>query len=164
MKYVRPKDKEKINEVARELDGLGKLTWDRLAQKTGWSATTVRKYYDKDWYPGKYFQKPMKKTAIPEGLEHPGVYLLAYQSVVDGKIVNLVKVGQSKNLKKRLSSYQGMNPFVKCIDTKFIPEEDLDAEEKFYHMVLGMKNVQYGGTEWFICSDEEYNYWINRKL
>ena len=50
-------DKEKINEVARELEKAGRFTWDRLAQKSGWSTTTVRKYYDKDWYPGKFFQK-----------------------------------------------------------------------------------------------------------
>lgn len=164
MKYVKPQDKEKINEIARELEKAGRFTWDRLAQKSGWSTTTVRKYYDKDWYPGKFFQKPMKIKPMPSDLEHPGIYLLAYQSVVDGKIINLVKVGQSKNLKKRLASYQGMNPFVKCIDTKFVLEEDLDSEEAFYHTVLGMKNVRYGNTEWFICSDEEYAYWSNRKL
>jgi hypothetical protein len=164
MRCVTPKDQELINEIGHELKKRGQLTWSKLASKTGWSATTVSKYFDKNWSPGKYFQKPLKIQPIDIELAHSGLYLIAFQSIVDGKIVNLVKVGQSKNLKNRLASYQGMNPFVKCVDTKYVPQDELDAEEHFYHMLLGTKNTRYGNTEWFICDDEQYNYWTHRKL
>lgn len=166
MRCVLPQDKEKINQVAHELKemyGYG-FSFSQVARKTGWSETTVRKYFDKDWYPGKYFQMPIKTEKIPKTLEHPGLYMLSQQIVEDGHIINLIKVGQSTNLKKRLHSYQGMNPFAKCVDTMELLAEDLDEYEKAYHTMLGTKNKRYGQTEWFVCDDEQYNYWINKKF
>ena len=162
MRYTTPKDVEQINEVARELEENSAFSWKKLAAKTNWSETTVRKYYDKDWFPGKYFKKPLKAEAVSNELNYSGLYMLSQQIVDNGKILNLIKVGQSTNIQKRLTSYQGMNPFAKCIATKRLYEEDLNKWEKCYHLLLGTKNVRYGNTEWFICSDEEYQRWLQK--
>lgn len=159
MRYTTPKDIEHINEVARELGSRIDFSWKTLAAKTKWSETTVRKYYDKDWFPGKYYKKPIKVEHSNKDLEYAGLYMLAQQIVENGKIINLIKVGKSTNLRKRLDSYHGMNPFAKCIATKKVFKEDLDKCEKDFHLILGVKNTRYGNTEWFICSDEEYAKW-----
>ena len=157
---------ENINEAVREMQrlmGWG-FSWNRAASKLKRAPATIQKYFDEDWYPGKYYQKPKKVAKIPKELEHAGIYLLAQQVVVDGKIINLVKVGKSTNLCSRLASYQGMNPLAKCIDTLELYPEDLDRNEQSYHSLLGIKNKRYGNTEWFICDDAEYNYWTHYKL
>lgn len=159
MRYTTPKDIELINEIARELEEKSAFSWQKLASKSKWSISTVRKYYDKDWYPGKYFTKPKKIETISKELEYAGLYMLSQQIVDNGQIINLIKVGQSSNIQKRLMSYQGMNPFAKCIATKKLYEEDLDKWEKHYHLLLGINNIRYGNTEWFICTDDEYNKW-----
>ena len=164
MKYVDFKEKERINRFIHEnIDSYG-FSWQWAADRLGWSVTTIRKHYDKDWYPEKYYKSAIKTTPIEKELEYSGLYLLAQQVVVDGKIINLIKVGQSKNLRKRLMSYQGMNPFAKCIDTIACVPDKLDAAEASYHKRLGVKNQRYGNTEWFICSDEEYNKWLQYKF
>ena len=163
MRCVTPKDQEKINRVAREMEKLRPLySWGDLAKKVGWSATTVRRYYDDYWYPGKYYQEPIKLEPIRKELEYPGLYMLAQRIVEDDKIINLLKIGQSTNIKKRLASYRGSNPFAKLIDTRETYKEDLDEFEKQYHLLLGQKNQRYGNTEWFICSDEEFERWTKK--
>lgn len=164
MKYVDPKEKERINKFIHENIKSFGFSWQWAADRLGWSVTTVRKYYDKEWYPEKYFKNPIKTTPVAKELEYSGLYLLAQQVVVDGKILNLIKIGQSTNLRKRLMSYQGMNPFAKCIDTLVCSPEKLNESETAYHKMLGAKNQRYGNTEWFICSDEEYNKWLQYKF
>lgn len=162
MRIVSYKDKEYINKIARKLEKQCRyFSWKDLADKTGWSTTTVKRHFDKDWYPGKYYQEPMEVKPLSKELEYPGIYMLAQRIIEDdGRVLNLIKVGQSINIKKRLNSYRTSNPFAKCIDTKEIFEEDLKEYEKEYHYLLGRDNTRYGNTEWFICDDEQYNYWI----
>lgn len=160
-----PSEIEKINKLGHEMNKTIFFSWQKLANKTGWSVTTVRKYYDKDWYPGKYYQEPIKiRTNYNELNNQAGIYLLAQQIIENNEILNLIKIGQSKNLKKRLNSYKGMNPFVKCIDTLSCDIDDLDQIEQAGHLLLGTKNKRYGNTEWFICTEEQYNYWLKHKL
>ena len=166
VKYVTPKEIEKINETVYEMKRLKGWTfsWSQAGSKLKRAPSTVQKYYDENWYPGKYYQKPVKVEKIPKTLDYAGIYLLAQQVVDNGKIINLVKVGKSLNLRNRLASYQGMNPMAKCIDTLELYPDDVDNVEKAYHMLLGHKNVRYGNTEWFICSDDEYQKWTHHKL
>ena len=165
MRYVTPKDIEKINSLINEMQGTWSFSFNKVAKRTGWSETTVRKYYDKDWYPGKYFQTPIKTTQYSTELDHAGLYLLVERIVNENNvIINLVKVGQATNLKQRLDSYKGSNPFAKCIDTLQCHKDDLNELEHAYHQLLGMKNTRYGKTEWFICNDEQYNWWLENKL
>lgn len=163
MNYVTPKDIEKINELIVEMNRDWLHTWQWVADKSGWSISTVKKYYDKDWYPGKYYQKPIQTEKINYS-HQSGIYLLAQQIFENGQVINLIKVGQSTNLDKRLKSYVGMNPFAKCIATKNYRSEDLNQVEELYHNFLGIKNRRYGNTEWFICDDEQYNWWLENKL
>ena len=165
MRYVTPKDIEKINEVAHEMEGTWAFSFNKVANKTGWSVTTVRKYYDKDWYPGKYYQKPVKSKKYTNNLNYSGLYLLI-QRIIDNydNIINLVKVGQAHDLKQRLDSYKGSNPFATCIDVLPCHKDDLNELEKAYHMLLGTKNKRYGKTEWFICDDEQFEWWKEHKL
>ena len=90
--------------------------------------------------------------------------MLAEQIVENNKIINLLKTGQATNLKKRLNSYKGSNPFARCIDTLKCDKNDLNEIERLSHEILGMKNHRYGKTEWFICSDEQYEWWMKHKL
>lgn len=163
MNYVTPKDKEEINETIYNLKNTWSFSWANIAKRTGWSVTTVRNHYDENWFPGKYYKKPIPATAIFANRQ-PGVYLLAQQVVEDGKIINLIKVGKSTDLYKRLTSYKGMNPFAKCVDTLNCSEEELDKLEKDFHLLLGTKNQRYANTEWFICDDKQYNYWLENKF
>ena len=163
MNYVTPKDREEINEIVHDLKKSITFSWAIAARRTGWSATTVRKYYDENWYPGKYFQKPVPAAKIKYNCK-PGLYLLAQQIVEDNQIIKLIKIGKSKCLYQRLNSYKGMNPFAKCIDIYNCSPEELDDLEKSYHIRLSAKNRRYANTEWFICTDEEFDYWSNYKF
>ena len=162
---MTPQEIERINKIGHELYNHSPyfFTWSKLANKTGWSTTTVRKYYDKEWYPGKYFKEKMKIEPVSNCLGC-GIYMLAQQVVENHKILNLIKVGKSKNLSSRLKDYVGMNPFAKCIDVFQCDVEDLDKLEKTYHMILGKDNRRYGNTEWFICDDKQFQYWLDNKL
>ena len=166
VKYVNLKEKEHINEVVHEMKKyMGWMfSWTKAGLKLKRAPETVKRHYDKDWCPGKYFTKPTVSKKYSNDLEYAGLYLLAQQVINNGQIINLVKVGKSTNIKKRLLSYQGTNPFVKCISTLRVYEDDLDRMEKQYHALLGAKNSRYGNTEWFICSDEEYEKSINHTL
>ena len=164
MKYVTQKDKEKINEIAhKKLQNIF-YTWEDIAKSTGWSVSTVKKYYDKDWTPGKYFKGHIDLEKIPKNLAQPGLYMLAQQIIINGETINLIKVGKSLNLKRRLMEYNGMNPFVQVIDTRCYDKDEIGFWETKYHMTLNINNKRYGNTEWFVCDDEQYNYWINKKL
>ena len=164
MRYVSAQDKEKINEIAYNMKDTYLFTWANLARKTGWSPTTVRNHYDKDWYPGKYYKKPVQTIQYSNDLEYPGIYLLGERIIEDDKIINLLKIGKGQNLKKRLDNYKGSNPFAKCIDTLRCDIDDLDEIERLGHEILKTKNHRYGKTEWFICSDEQYQWWMEHKL
>lgn len=163
MRLVNNKDKEHINKIARKLKKqCPYFSWKDLAVKTGWSTTTVRRHYDENWYPGKYFQEPIESRKISKDLEFSGLYMLAQRIIEDDKILNLIKVGKSNNIKQRLQSYKGTNPFAKCIDTREVFPEDLSEYEKEYHYLLGKDNIRYGNTEWFICNDEQFKYWTEK--
>ena len=163
MNYVTPKDQEEINEVIATSGHAWTFSWANIARRTGWSVSTVRKYYDPNWYPGKYYQKPISITNIHHNTK-PGIYLLAQQIVEDNQIINLIKIGKSKNIYERLNTYKGMNPFAKCIDILNCHEDELTELENLCHKYLGIKNRRYGGTEWFVCDDEEYQWWLKNKL
>lgn len=163
MRFVTLKDQEEINRIAREMDRKKPYySWSDLARKTGWSTSTVRRYYDENWEPGKYYQEPIKTKSIKEELAYPGLYMLGQRVLKDNKIINLIKVGQSTNIKKRLASYKGTNPYAELIDTREAYKEDLKELEKEYHFLLGIKNQRYNNTEWFVCTNEEYEYWTTR--
>lgn len=162
---MTPQEIEKINKIGHELYNYSPyfFSWEKLARKTGWSATTVRKYYDKEWYPGKYFKDKIKAESISKDLGC-GIYMLAQRIVENDEILNLIKVGKSKNLTSRLKDYVGMNPFAKCVDTFQCDPEDVDDLEKTYHMLLGRNNHRYGNTEWFVCDESQYKFWLDHKL
>ena len=164
MKYVGPQDVEKINKIAHHMRDKYYCSWRDIAQKTEWSITTVRKYYDKNWFPGKYYQEPIEIENINKELDYTGIYLMGQQIYEEGAIIHLIKVGKAINIRNRLSAYRTHNPFAKLIDTKKYDIKDLDKIEKTYHNLLGIKNKRYGNTEWFVCSEEEYNKWLKQKL
>lgn len=141
------------------------MTWNDVADLTGRSITTVKKYYDKNWFPGKYAQKePVKDTRDFNKLEYPGVYMLTQQVIEDNKVLNLIKVGKSTNIRKRLDSYKTSNPTAKVIDTQKCHIGDIDKLEKVYHTFLSHRGKKYKNTEWFVVNDEYYEYFLSHKL
>lgn len=69
----------------------------------------------------------------------------------------LIKIGQSTNLKNRINSYKGMNPFACCIDTLLCPSKDLDALELYWHDKLaGFGGHSQAGTEWYVMPKDRY--------
>lgn len=69
----------------------------------------------------------------------------------------LIKVGKSTNLKQRIRSYKGANPFAKCIAYKKLPRSQIDKAEIKAHIFLGnKKGTRCNNTEWYAVSDHHY--------
>ena len=69
----------------------------------------------------------------------------------------LIKVGKSTNLKQRIRSYEGANPFAKCISYIKLPKSQIDKAEVKAHVLLGnMKGTRCNGTEWYAMSEHHY--------
>lgn len=72
----------------------------------------------------------------------------------------LIKVGKSTNLKNRISSYKGMNPFAALIDIKLCPKSKLDDIESFWHNKLDKIGHCQNGTEWYIVPKFYYEKFL----
>ena len=161
-KCMTLKEIERLNRIIRKIEECnGEKSLAYIARSSGYPVETIKKYYDEKWYSNKYYQE----TDIdPEMVYGAGLYLLAQQIISDGKIINLLKIGQSKTLNQRLSSYKTTNPFARCIDILECKPEELTKLEHGYHVLLEQENERFRNTEWFVCDDEHYNYWLNHKF
>ena len=93
-----------------------------------------------------------------------GVYMLAQivsPPTRPGERYYLIKVGKSKSLDKRISSYKGMNPFALCVDVEILPPRFIDETEIYYHNLLDMKYQRENGTEWFVVPADDYETFLN---
>lgn len=159
MRYVTPKDIERINEIVYQFKSQNQLFfWTDIGKMTGWSANTARKYYDKDWYPQKYYKTETISLSQNKYSCEPGLYMLKNIQIINEETKYLIKVGKSINLNKRITSYVGANPFAICVSTILCPREDLSTKEKEYHMVLQTMGHRCGNTEWFSLPKDKFDY------
>ncbi len=153
-RIVNDKDIENINYVYYKMKQHRPecmIRFSELAEATGWSVTTVKKYLNKNWVPNS-----KDKEYCDTNLEHPGLYLLGDTKVIENIIKYYLKTGQAKNIANRLKQYKTTNPTVKLLDTCFIPEERLDKKEKEYQEDMKWFGTKVGKTEWFEVSKEVY--------
>ena len=147
---------EKINRSRRNFKD---ETPAQFARHMGYPYSTIKEVLDENWYPGKYYTETEVDYDKYLG---SGLYFLIQQVIYDNEVLNLIKVGKSKDLQQRIKSYKGMNPFARCIDIFQCEPDRITALEQEYHKLLGEKNKRFENTEWFICNDEQYQYWINQ--
>lgn len=88
---------------------------------------------------------------------YSGLYLIGsvYLNPRTNKPLYFVKVGQSKNLEKRVNQYYTYNPFFKFIDFVLVDSKKLLKEEKSYHELLSQK-CKWGTGEWFVVEEKAY--------
>ena len=87
-----------------------------------------------------------------------GIYLIGEVSYEDDTqyLVHKVKVGQGKNLLKRLNTYTTYTTSIKLFDTLRVHPIMLDTEEERYQNILEQYGWHIGNTEWFVISEQNY--------
>ena len=86
-----------------------------------------------------------------------GLYLIGsiYLNQHTNELLYSVKIGQSKNLKRRINQYYTYNPFFKLLDYIYVNPKNLLKEEKDYHRILGVRS-KWSSGEWFIVEEDIY--------
>lgn len=125
------------------------ISMTEIANLTGWSASTVRKYIDKNWVPPENEQQYAKEDDYG-----PGVYLMTQQVKHNNLIKNLVKVGKSTNLNRRKRDYKTDNPLAERTNYLCCSEDRLDEYEKEFHNILNYIGEQIDNTEWYAVPDD----------
>lgn len=102
------------------------------------------------------------KAKMPEDLPNkPGLYLMA-QIAADPlnptELIYCIKIGKSKNIKKRVQSYLTMAPLNACISVYGSSWIDIDKEEKDWHtrMEKFFPRVNGEKSEWFFVPAADY--------
>ena len=89
-----------------------------------------------------------------------GLYMLAEKIMpfnFTEEIIYLIKIGQAKNLYRRINEYKGMNPGAQCISFMPVHQAFLSDAEKDWLAFFQHKHVLINGTkEWFMVSKEDY--------
>ena len=86
-------------------------------------------------------------------IDKSGIYLMGQiaKEINTSQEIYMIKIGQSKNLRKRISQYKTVNPYCKCIDT--IISDNYNSLEKQYHKkIKSINGTQIDNTEWYIVS------------
>lgn len=93
-----------------------------------------------------------------------GIYLIGEANYEEDnqRLVFKVKVGQGKNLYKRLSTYITYTTSVKLFDTLNVYEPMLNNQEEKYQSILDRYGWKIGNTEWYVISEQ--NYQILKKM
>lgn len=93
-------------------------------------------------------------TKIPS---YSGLYLIGsvYLNQCTNKPLYCVKIGQSKNLERRINQYYTYNPIFKLIDYIPIDSKNLLKKEKSYHEILSRRS-KWSTGEWFIIEKDTY--------
>lgn len=159
-RYVTNIDIEEINRTYYELQQLnphGFVSLQEVANKTGWSKSTVKKYLSNNYKPPKAIKEKIQKRK--ENNEFAGLYLM----IMEAKDY-FIKVGQSKNIAQRLKQYKTENPLAKCIDTLPCRENELNQKESFFHKQLNILGEQVEHTEWYKISKKDLDKIKNHKF
>ena len=104
------------------------------------------------------YQKAINPENIPE---KPGIYLMAQiaaNPLDPSDLYYCIKIGKSKNLKRRVLSYATTAPFNRCVAAYVCPEFRLIEEEQKWHRELEKCFPRTNGekSEWFFVPAIDY--------
>lgn len=124
---------------------------------------TEKEIIEKTFQIQKQFKNVQSVFPLHNEIDVPktsGLYMLAEKIMpfdFNEEVIYLIKIGQGKNLQRRLNQYKSMNPGAQCIAFTLIHQVFLNDMEKDWLSFFENRYPSIDGTkEWFMVPKEDY--------